>query len=132
MIFRDPVESYESIFNPFRNFIEPILYVSSIFEINTIPNWYFIAETNYPGSIDCWINNADDLRTVIRRFQYPDILEFQWENHSEESQYKTEFSNLSYYRFKTIGFRELLIEESTECTTLLPNIIIWRSAHPLL
>jgi len=59
--FDNPNESYNKIFDGYRNFYELLLYCGNLNNLQVFPDWYFIQETNTPDGVEVWGRNLSDV-----------------------------------------------------------------------
>lgn len=57
--FKDPENQYEKLFDGCSNLLEIAFFACSQRDIHLFPDWYSVAETNYPGSPSFWGRSPD-------------------------------------------------------------------------
>ena len=89
MVFPNPDNTYEKLFNGFRSFAELPIYISNLNSMHIIPDWYLISETNYPGAKEFWCDNHVQLEKNFIELGRPYMLFFKWKK--EEVNWNTRF-----------------------------------------
>ena len=54
MAFEDPGDTYEKVFQGFRNYIEMPIFQAMQKNIRLFPDWWAVFELNYPDATDIW------------------------------------------------------------------------------
>jgi len=75
--FDDPQGEYEKIFDGYRNLIELPIYVASKRGIHLFPDWYAVAETNYPGAPNCWGRTIESVSDNVKRWKASYVIVYQ-------------------------------------------------------
>lgn len=68
MCFQDPVGEYEKLFMDYSKYIEVPIWAGSNLGIHVIPDWYFVAQTNYPNAHSVWCSSPSDASRILRDY----------------------------------------------------------------
>lgn len=80
MIFKNPNNRYNALFDGYRVNIELINYVCHLKKILFLPTWWVIAELNYPSAPDFWAQEPDEVIAKKNEWNADYIIIIQPEN----------------------------------------------------
>lgn len=98
--FDNPGDTYENIFDGYRVALEAILFVAQEKEVYLFPDWYFIAETNFKGSPDCWGNTPKLALQNMHKWQAGYAIIYASHNASLDTSWFDDFEILAEFNWK--------------------------------
>jgi len=93
--FNDPQGIYENIFDGFRMLTELPNYVAAKREINLMPDWYAVAETNYVGAPKIWGRSVAEVTANLERWKADYAIVYIFHGREEISAWVDEFEVIS-------------------------------------
>lgn len=97
MSFSDPQGRYESVFNGQRALRDTVAYVANIRNIQILPDWYAVAESNYIGSPDFWGQDLNSVLVNLEKWNFDYTIIYQLTGTSLDAKWKKHFDVVSSY-----------------------------------
>ena len=80
MIYKDPGNDYDKLFDGLRPFIEIPHYIANKKNIHLLPDWWSIFEVNYEGAPDFWAASPEQAKFKMKEWGADFIIVYQKDN----------------------------------------------------
>lgn len=102
--FSDPQGVYDRIFDGYRNLCELPLWVAATRDIHLMPDWHFIAETNYPNSPDVWGRSVKEVQNNLQKWNAKFAIIYQQDSKELEEKWKEAFTILGEFDWENPAY----------------------------
>ncbi len=101
IVFSDPDDQYEKIFDEDRVLVEAAFYVAAEKGVHLFPDWHAILETNYQGSPSFWGREPEQVIFNMCKFNLKHALIYQDAGTPLEDKWSKNFKLISEYDWTT-------------------------------
>ena len=90
--FNSPNGVYENIFDGYRHLLEAAFLVGTEQEIHLFPDWYAVAQTNYPEAPSIWGRNPESVKQNMNRWNADYVIIYQDSNTDLSAEWVDDFT----------------------------------------